>query len=125
MKYIVTLNNKRYEVEVEKGQASILSTSEITAEVAPSAPKVQTVPKPAQQVLTTGEGEAVKSPMPGTILEVKAAQGAGVKKGDILFVLEAMKMENEITADKDGVVTQIPVAKGASVATGDVLAVIR
>lgn len=128
MKYIVTLNNKTYEVEVERGQASIINTSEVAAEVVQlpnksnaSALAVQTtIP-----VYENGEGQQLKSPMPGTIMDVKAIQGAAVKKGDVLFILEAMKMENEITADKDGVVTQVLVAKGVSVATGHVLAVIR
>ncbi|MBR6186025.1 MAG: biotin/lipoyl-binding protein, partial [Clostridia bacterium] len=63
-------------------------------------------------------------PMPGTILEVKVQQGASVKKGDVLCILEAMKMENEIQAAQDGTVAQVNVAKGASVNSGDVLVVL-
>ena len=63
--------------------------------------------------------------MPGTILDVKAAQGASVKKGDILLILEAMKMENEIVAPQDGTVAQVLVSKGASVNSGDVLVVLN
>ena len=62
--------------------------------------------------------------MPGTVLDVKVAQGASVKKGDILLILEAMKMENEILAPCDGTVKQIVAAKGASVNSGDALIVI-
>jgi glutaconyl-CoA/methylmalonyl-CoA decarboxylase subunit gamma len=122
MKYIVTLNNKRYEVEIERGQAKIVNTTEVAADAAKSA--VAPVVKP-QAVQSGGAGETVKCPMPGTIFDIKVAQGTAVKAGDVILVLEAMKMENEITAPKDGVVVQISVAKGASVNTGDVLAVIQ
>ena len=67
----------------------------------------------------------VTAPMPGTILDVKAAVGAAVKKGDILVILEAMKMENEILAAQDGTVAQVLVAKGASVNSGDVMVVLN
>ena len=132
MKYIVTINDKSYEVEVEKGKASIVKTTQVatvpvqevapitiapvTAPVSPTA-QPQTVPAKAGEV----SGDPVKAPMPGTIMVINVQEGAAVKKGDILFILEAMKMENEITAQRDGVVAQIMVAKGASVATGDIL----
>lgn len=128
MKYIVTINNNSYEVEVERGKASIAGTNEIAIG------KVQQVggeklEKPViitQQVAQiNGSGEPLKAPMPGAILDIKVAQGVRVKDGDVLFILEAMKMENEITATKDGVVTKILVTKGALVATNDVLAVIQ
>jgi glutaconyl-CoA/methylmalonyl-CoA decarboxylase subunit gamma len=119
MKYIVTLNNKRYEVEVERGQATIVNTNEVAAAVIQPTQNVQAAAPQA-----SGAGEAIKAPMPGTIFDIKVTTGSAVKKGDVLFILEAMKMENEITAAKDGVVTQISVSKGASVATNDVLAVI-
>ncbi|MDO4349584.1 MAG: biotin/lipoyl-containing protein, partial [Eubacteriales bacterium] len=69
-------------------------------------------------------GEKVTAPMPGTVLDVKVSQGASVKKGDILLILEAMKMENEIMAPCDGTVKQVVVNKGASVNSGDALIVI-
>lgn len=132
MKYIVTINDKSYEVEVERGQASIVRTTQAVAV------PVQTVaPAPAASVETakpsggtpaqadTISGEPLKAPMPGTIVAVHVHTGAEVKRGAVLFVLEAMKMENEITAVRDGVVAQIMVAKGASVSTGDILLTLK
>ena len=71
-----------------------------------------------------GSGEPVNSPMPGTILDVKVAAGQAVKSGDVLMILEAMKMENEIMAPKDGTVTSVAVSKGASVESGALLCTI-
>ena len=110
MRYKVTLNNKVYEVEVEETSAMLVDEYEALAPVAPA---------PA-----AAAGEQVTAPMPGTILKVNVTQGAAVKKGDVLVVLEAMKMENEIMAPKDGTVAQIAVAKGATVDTGALLAII-
>jgi len=130
MKYIVTINNKKYEVEVERGKANIISTTDLPAQTvqpAAAAP-TQTVPSPSPSpsaVQQNVSGQPVKAPMPGTILDVKVNQGAAVKKGDVLFILEAMKMENEITAPVDGVVAQISTSKGSSVNTGDLLAVLQ
>jgi biotin carboxyl carrier protein len=125
MKYVVTINNKRYEVEVERGQATVLSTEEVAlgaADLNPALPiKSTTENNNAKQ--GTGK-DAVKAPMPGAVLEVKVGVGNKVKEGDTVIILEAMKMENEITAHKDGVIAQILVSKGSYVATNDVLAVI-
>ena len=79
---------------------------------------------PAAPAAPAGAGDPVTSPMPGTILDVRCQQGQTVKNGDILFILEAMKMENEIFANKDGTVTSVCVSKGASVDTGSVLCTI-
>jgi biotin carboxyl carrier protein len=131
MIYKVTLNGKTYEVEVEKGEAMIKAEYEaalpqtpapVSAPAPVQAAQVQT-PAPAPvQVAASAAGDAaasaLKAPLPGTINDVKAVEGQTVKAGDVLIILEAMKMENEIVADKDGKVGRIFVAKGASVQTG-------
>jgi biotin carboxyl carrier protein len=127
MKYIVTINNKNYEVEVEQGQASIVKTTEAVPKVAP-APSTVSAPTPqasSATTVTSVNGEPIKAPMPGLILNCKVTPGSKVKKGDVLFILEAMKMENEIVASIDGTVVQIHAVKGSSVATGEILAVIQ
>lgn len=123
MKYIVTLNDKQYEVEVEKGKAVAAYIGEAPAPAPAAAPAPAPAPA-AAPAAPAGAGDPVTSPMPGTILDVRCQQGQTVKNGDILFILEAMKMENEIFANKDGTVTSVCVSKGASVDTGSVLCTI-
>ncbi|HHT76783.1 MAG TPA: acetyl-CoA carboxylase biotin carboxyl carrier protein subunit [Clostridiaceae bacterium] len=126
MKYVVRINNKDYEVVVEKGQANLVNTTEVVAApaapiaAAPAAPVAPATPAPAAAPQATGS-TAINSPMPGTILDVKTSAGQSVKSGEVLVILEAMKMENEIVAPRDGVIAQIAVNKGASVSTGDLL----
>lgn len=123
MKYVVNLNGKKYEVDVSESDAVLLNVSD-AAPVAPAAAPVQAAPAAAPAARSTAEGAKVLSPMPGTILEVKVQNGQAVKAGDVMFILEAMKMENDIVAPQDGTVKQIVVSKGASVDTDAVLAVI-
>ena len=123
MKYVVNLNGKKYEVDVSESDAVLLNVSD-AAPVASAAAPVQAAPAAAPAVQSTAEGAKVLSPMPGTILEVKVQNGQAVKAGDVMFILEAMKMENDIVAPQDGTVKQIVVSKGASVDTDAVLAVI-
>ena len=125
MKYIVTLNGKQYEVEVEKGQATAVLTGDAPAAApAPAAPAPAAAPAAAPAPAASGTpagGEPIVSPMPDTILQVKCASGQAVKRGDVLFILEAMKMENEIFAPHDGTISSVAVSQGAAVETGSVL----
>lgn len=129
MKYIVTLNGKQYEVEVDKGQATAMPTGDAPVIAAAPAP-VAAAPAPAAApaavpaaapAAAPAGAETISSPMPGTILQVKCTAGQAVKRGDVLFILEAMKMENEIFAPHDGTVSSVAVAQGAVVDTGAVL----
>lgn len=122
MKYVVTLNGNKYEVEVERGQATAVyagqATAPQTASAAQTAAALATPAAPAPAAPAAGAGEAVAAPMPGTILDVRCCNGQAVRAGDILFVLEAMKMENEICAPHDGTVSTVCVSKGGTVETG-------
>ena len=130
MKYKVTLNGRTYEVEVEAGKAMLLDEYEAIAPApaAAAAPVAAPAAAPAAAApaapVVTGSGETVNAPMPGTILKVNVQNGQAVKAGQVLVVLEAMKMENEIMAPKDGTITAVAVQKGASVDTGAPLVVI-
>ena len=135
MKYKVTLNNRVYEVEVEEGEAMLVDEYERKAPAAPvpaAAPVAAAAPAasaaPAAPAAPAGgalaAGEVVKSPMPGNVLKINVSQGQQVKEGDVLLILEAMKMENEVVSPKAGTVAQVVVAKGAVVETGSALVVI-
>lgn len=130
-KYVVTLNGKNYEVEVEKNTAKITNTTAAAAPAAAPAPKAAPTPAPvaapapapapAPVAAAPAGGANVTAPMPGTVLNVVAPVGTAVKAGDVILILEAMKMENDIVAPCDGTVASVA-AKGTSVNTDDVLA---
>ena len=132
MKYKVTLNGRTYEVEVEAGKAMLLDEYEAVVPSAPAAAPAAVAAAPVAAAPTAAPaapaapvaGEAVTAPMPGTILKVNVTAGQAVKEGDLLVVLEAMKMENEIFAPKAGTIAQVLVNKGSSVDTGAALVVI-
>ena len=109
MKYVVTLNGKDYEVEVDELSEAIVTSVAPTAASAPAAPVATQPSAPATPAPApvSGSGTAVKAPMPGTILKVNVTAGQSVKAGDIMFILEAMKMENEIVAPSDGTVSKL------------------
>lgn len=109
-KYRVTVNGTAYEIQLE--------------EMTGAAPAAAPAPAPAAAPAPAG-GEQVTSPMPGTILSVNVSNGSAVKKGDVLMVLEAMKMENEIMCPRDGTIASVNVAKGAAVESGTLLCVIQ
>lgn len=108
--YKVNVNGTEYEVSVE--------------EIKGGAPSKAAPAKKAAPAAAPAGGETVKSPMPGTILSVNVAEGDTVKKGQVLMILEAMKMENEIMAPCDGKVTSVSTSKGSAVESGTVLCTI-
>lgn len=134
-KYVVTLNGKNYEVEVEKNTAKITNTTAAAAPAAAPAPKAAPAPAPvaapapapapAPVAAAPAGGANVTAPMPGTVLNVVAPVGTAVKAGDVILILEAMKMENDIKADRDGKVTSIKVSKGESILEGTDLIIIE
>jgi len=146
-KFIITVNGKSYEVEVEEVmgqmggvatvpyvQAAPVSPAPVQAAPAAPAPQPQSAAAPATEkapAQTTGSqpipsgAEVIKAPMPGTILDVRVNVGDEIKKGQVLLILEAMKMENEIMAPRDGKVVSIQVSKGSSVNVDDVMLAIQ
>ncbi|MCF0120760.1 MAG: biotin/lipoyl-binding protein [Oscillospiraceae bacterium] len=132
MKYKVTLNGKVYEVQVERGEAIIAAEYDAMAPAAPvaAAPApVAAAPAPAAAPAAASTavaaGEVVAAPLPGNVLKINVQAGSAVKSGEILLLIEAMKMENEVVAPRDGVVKQVCVASGKTVNTGDALIVLE
>lgn len=133
-RYYVTVNGNRYEVEVEEVKGDFQHKSAENAapfkgqnvkapevkEEAPASPAPKAASKASQ-----AEGEKIKCPMPGTIISVNVKEGDTVKEGDLLFVLEAMKMENEIVSPRAGKILSVAVSKGDSVNTDDLLAIME
>lgn len=133
-KFNIKVNGQAYEVEVEEVAGGFAPAPVVPVAAAPApavapvaapAPEkaeAKTAPAPAPVAAPAG-GTQLKAPMPGTVIDFKATNGAAVKKGQTVLILEAMKMENEIVAPADGVITFVA-SKGASVNTDDLLAVI-
>lgn len=122
-RFNVTVNGVSYDVVVEEigGAAPVAAPVAAPAPVATPAAAPAAAPAPKAAPTGTAGAVAVKAPMPGTIMKVNVAPGQAVKKGDVLCVLEAMKMENDISAPQDGTVASVNVQKGASVQSEDVL----
>lgn len=117
--YRITVNGTAYDVAVEELGSSV-APAVSTVKPAPAAPAA--APAPAA---SSAGSIAVTSPMPGKILAVKASVGQAVKKGDVVLILEAMKMENEVVAPEDGTIASIAVAVGSAVEAGDTLATLN
>lgn len=122
-KYNITVNGTTYEVVVEEAGSAPSAAPVFTAPAAPAA--APAAPKAAPAPAGAAGANKVTAPMPGTILDVKVSVGQAVKKGDVICVLEAMKMENDIPAPCDGVIASVNVQKGASVNAGDLVASIN
>jgi len=134
-KFNVTVNGKTYAVEVEEvgaGQGGFTyqpapaAITQAPVQQTPAAPQpqAQAAPTPAPTPKASSgpvDGETLSAPMPGTILDIRVSEGQNVKAGEILLILEAMKMENEIVSPKDGVVNRIHTSKSSTVSTGDAL----
>ncbi|WXR60648.1 biotin/lipoyl-containing protein [Peptostreptococcaceae bacterium AGR-M142] len=124
----VTVNGETYSVEVEEIKADGSVATQTVSRPAPvskpapkpAAPAKKAVPKAAPKQVTAG-ASTIDAPMPGTILDIKVKEGDSVKEGQVIVILEAMKMENELMAPADGVIASINVEKGASVNPGEVL----
>ena len=125
--YRITVNGTAYDVAVEELGQGAVAAAPVAAAPAPAVAPVAAAPVAAAAPKASGTEGSVKvaAPMPGKILGVKASVGKAVKKGDVIIVLEAMKMENEVVAPEDGTVASINVSEGANVESGDVLATLN
>ena len=118
--YTITVNGNVYNVSVEEGAGAVAAPAAAPVAAPVAAPAPAAAPKAAAPAGAAGAVK-VNAPMPGKILAVKTSVGAAVKKGDVVLILEAMKMENEIVAPQDGTVASIAVSVGASVESGEVM----
>jgi biotin carboxyl carrier protein len=136
-RFNITVNGKSYAVEVEEVGGAPQFTYAPAPQQAPAAPPAAPVPQPAPKTETSAApataqkspsgpvaGDTMTAPMPGTIIDIRVTEGQTVKAGDIILILEAMKMENEIVAPSDGTIAKIYTSKGESVSTGDSLVTI-
>ena len=126
-KFNITVNGTAYEVEVEEVKAAGAAAPKAAAPAAKAAPAPapKAAPAPAKAAVAAGAGEhSIDAPMPGKIVKLVASEGQAVKAGDVLLILEAMKMQNEITADADGTVKTFNVAAGQSVKVHDSLVIL-
>lgn len=124
--YRITVNGTSYDVSVEELAGGVAPVAAPVAAAPVAAPAPAAAPTPAPAAKSVGAGSIkVASPMPGKILDVKANVGDAVKKGQVILILEAMKMENEVVAPEDGTVASIDVASGATVEAGDTLATLN
>lgn len=129
-KFNITVNGKSYMVEVEELREEGVLPSQPISKPQPAAKKSEIPvkpepPAPSAPPAPQNVSGGVKAPMPGTINDIRVVQGQEVKAGEVLLILEAMKMENEILSPKEGKVVSIHTSKGSSVNTGDVLAVVE
>ncbi len=123
-KYTITVNGTAYEVEVEEAGV-VASAPKAAPKAAPApAPKAAPAPAPKAAAPVAAGATTVSAPMPGKVLSVNVKAGDAVKSGDVLLILEAMKMQNEIMAPADGTVSDVRVSAGQTVATGDVMIVL-
>lgn len=131
-RFIISVNGKSYDVAVDEVAAGsvpvatpVNAPAPVAAPAAPAAAPVEEAPAPAPQApIDMANGEQVTAPMPGTILEVRAQVGDKVNAGDVLFILEAMKLENDLLATVSGTIASLNASKGDMVNAGDVLVVI-
>lgn len=128
-KFNITVNGTAYEVEVEEvkagGSAPVARPAAPVAAAPAPAPAAASAPAPAAPAAAAGAGEtAVEAPMPGKVIKVVAAAGTAVKSGDVVIILEAMKMQNEICAPCDGTVKAVNVSAGQTVTAGQAMAII-
>ncbi|MDD4722841.1 MAG: biotin/lipoyl-binding protein [Acidaminococcaceae bacterium] len=126
-KFNITVNGSAYEVEVEEVGGAVSSAPKAAPVAAPkaapvAAPKAAPVAAPKAAPVAAG-AEVISAPMPGKVLSVNCKAGDAVKSGDVLMILEAMKMQNEIMAPADGTVSEVRVTAGQNVATGDAMIV--